>query len=144
MYPKHHAVVSAIVVLAAGLVAGLPAAQLGVWLVAGVLAGVFIDVDHALLVILVDRNLSGILHWVQRPVTALTDPRAFLDDVEYEKPAMCFHRLFTHALILGGIFTVGAAYPALTIVTTPALIAVAIHIASDVAWDVYRGDYLRY
>ncbi len=127
--------------MAAALLAGVPLPELVVWTVVGTVAGVLIDADHFLLILVVDRNVAGVRYWVRRPVTVITDPRTFLDDVEYEKPAMNFHRLLSHCVILVAVGVAAVTVPLPVFLAVPALVAIAVHIAADVAWDIYQGDY---
>lgn len=129
MYPKQHAVLSSTATLAAGTLAQLGTPELVLWTVIGTAVGVLIDVDHALLGMLVAGRVEKGRYWFRHPVTAVTDADRFLDDMEYN--GLRTHRLVTHVL---GFLSLLALLPVHRLVT-PAAVGLGTHIVGDVLWD---------
>ncbi len=134
MRPDEHAVISGFVVFIAAQLAGFDTPDVLLWTVAGTAAGVLIDVDHALLSMVVKGRVREGLYWFRHPVKAMTDPDAFLADMEY--PALVYHRMATHLAILVVIILLTGIHP----LVIPVMIGVAAHVVADIVWDVHTGE----
>ncbi len=135
MLPDQHAVVSGVTVFSAALLLDIAPAAILLWTVIGILAGVLIDVDHALLAMATQGKTREGLYWFRHPLEAVSDPDAFLEDMDY--PALVYHRLATHAVLFIG--TTALVWLSVHPMLTPVLIGIGAHVAADLYWDVRRG-----
>ncbi|MDY6766032.1 MAG: hypothetical protein SVW77_01580 [Candidatus Nanohaloarchaea archaeon] len=136
MYSRSHAVVSFAAVGGYTLLTGVPFPAAAVWILIGVAAGVFIDADHVVLAaVFGDRD--AVARWLRRPWAPFTHPEELLDDLEYGGQQLYYHRIATHVAVLALLYVGSQRYTLLL----PAFIAVAVHIASDIAWDLWNRNY---
>lgn len=135
MLPVQHAAVSGTAVFLAAIRWTSSPETILLWTVTGLLAGVLIDVDHALLAMVARGKTGEGLYWFRHPLEAITDPDAFLNDMDY--PALVYHRLVTHLIVFLALSALAltASHPLII----PALIGIGTHIAADLYWDVRRG-----
>lgn len=133
MLPDEHAVISGLVVFIAAQVFGLSTPDVLVWTFLGMVAGVLIDVDHALLAMTVKGRISEGLYWFRHPFRAVRNPDAFLAEMDY--PMLVYHRLMTHSLIFLALVLLRHVHELIL----PVLIGVIAHIIADIVWDVKRG-----
>lgn len=135
MYPKQHALVSGAAVLAYSLFLNLPPTEIAVWVGIGMFTGVLIDVDHVLLSMVVAGRYEQGLSWFQRPMRAVLDPEALLEDMEYDR--LLYHRLLSHLFV----FVILVSLISVHRLFISAAAGLAVHIASDILWDMKQGSY---
>ncbi|MDY6771593.1 MAG: hypothetical protein SV186_06610 [Candidatus Nanohaloarchaea archaeon] len=135
MYPRDHAILSAAVTAGSAAFLGLVPGQILLWTVMGTVAGVFIDVDHVFLSMLVTGEWDEGLAWLRAPHKAFMEPDRLLRDIEY--PALVRHRILTHFLALAVLL----AGTKLHVLFYPAAIGLAVHIAVDIVVDIWNGAY---
>lgn len=136
MYPKHHALISGLAAASYAALTGLALQQVAVWTVIGMFAGVFIDVDHAVLAVMFGKR-DVVWDWMHRPVTALVEPARFVADIEYGGPSLYYHRIISHLVILAVVVFLARWYA----LFVPVMVALVAHIAADIAWDLHHGNY---
>ncbi len=139
MYSRSHAVVSFAAVGGYVLLAGIPFPGAALWVVIGVVAGVFIDVDHVVLAA-VFGDRGAVFRWMRRPWAPFTHGEELLDDLEYGSQRLYYHRIATHGAALALLYLGSQRYTLLL----PAFIAALVHIVSDVLWDLWNGNYATY
>lgn len=133
MWPKQHALVSAVFV---SLYATLYAETIQVavlWVCIGVAAGVLIDIDHVILGIVVKKRYEG-FSWFKKPLQAMLNPGELLDDIEY--PAMIYHRTITHLLIILASMTM-LSWPVGRVV----FLTLCLHLFCDIIHDIMNNDH---
>ncbi|MDY6774114.1 MAG: metal-dependent hydrolase [Candidatus Nanohaloarchaea archaeon] len=135
MYPRQHAAISAVAVTIAGALLELSLPELAFWGFVGVLSGVLVDIDHLPLAVFFNRKSEEVRDWLRHPLKALTHARELREDIDPEENLVA-HRMVSHLLGFG-VLCVLAPYHRLVI---PAVIAVGVHIISDVAWDIREQD----
>lgn len=134
MRPVHHLGLSAVAATATVPFLPLDPVMTVAAVLLGIAVGVFIDVDHVLLPVARSRDPRG-LAWLRHPVRAFRQPDDLLDELSYDR--MVFHRLLSHSTVLIAFYLVSVEFPVLV----PSVVAIAVHILSDVAWDLSRGTY---
>lgn len=135
MYPKEHFITSGSGVLAYSIAIGLPLPEIIIWTVLGSSAGVLIDIDHAILSMVIKKRFKKGLKWFRQPLKAITKPESFLDDMSYE--GLRYHRIISHTVILGILFFIKDFNPLLT----PVTIGVGLHLLGDIAHDLNNKKY---
>ncbi|MDY6769784.1 MAG: hypothetical protein SVU88_02315 [Candidatus Nanohaloarchaea archaeon] len=139
MYPAQHAATSGAAALLAALYLQLSPLTAAVWAIAGIAAGVLVDVDHVVLAVLLHGRWDAARTWIRQPVTAVLDPEAFLEDID---PAADLRgaRILSHAAVLGAALLAVGRIP----LATPVAVALSVHILVDIAWDVRETGGLPY
>jgi len=135
LYPKQHALVSGTSVFIYSLITGLSPVNTFLWTILGTVSGVLIDVDHAILPMLLKKKYSEGLKWFKNPVKAITRPSEFLDDMEYDN--LVYHRLVSHTTVLAFLIYLTG----LSVLFVPISLAVGVHILCDLGYDLYNGSY---
>lgn len=135
MFPKQHAAVSGFSVMVYAVLEGLALTDVVLWTFLGAVSGVLIDVDHAVLSMVVKKRYSKGLKWFKDPVGAVTRPSEFLDDMDYGR--LIYHRIISHAVVLG-LFTYLSAFYSILI---PVAAGVGVHLVCDIVFDLYKGTY---
>lgn len=138
MYPKQHAIISGLATLLIAVFIEPDPVMIGIWTLIGTVAGVFIDVDHAVLSVLVENKWKEVLYWCRHPVKALTEPESFIQSTGYD--TLVFHRLASHILILLTLVVLLRLHP----FVLPAVVGVSAHIAADMVWDVKNNEYIMH
>lgn len=114
---------------------GLALTDILLWTFLGALSGVLIDVDHAVLSMVIKKRYSKGLRWFRDPIGAVTRPSEFLDDMEYDR--LIYHRIVSHTVILGLLMYLSGFYSILV----PVSIGVGAHLVSDIVYDLHGGSY---
>jgi hypothetical protein len=135
MYPRHHAIIAAAVTAMAAVASGVTGLAFVAWVTIGTVAGVFIDIDHVVLSMLVHGRWKEGYKWLRQPRHALLSPDALLEDIDY--PKLVHHRILSHMII----FAVLVAVVPLHDLVRPAVIGLGAHILSDIAWDLWNQTY---
>jgi hypothetical protein len=135
MFPKQHAAVSGTSVAVYAVVQGLGLTDILIWTFLGAVSGVLIDVDHAVLSMLVEKRYRKGLKWFKDPLGAVTRPSEFLEDMDYDK--LIYHRLVSHAVVLGLLLYLSGFYS----LVVPVAVGVGLHLVCDIGYDLYRGSY---
>ena len=131
MFPKQHAAVSGLSVAIYAVLEGLALIDIVLWTFLGAVSGVLIDVDHAVLSMVVKKRYRKGLNWFKNPVGAVTRPSEFLDDMDYE--GLIYHRIFSHVLILGLLIN----FSEFCELFIPVGLGVGVHLVSDIFYDLY-------
>ncbi len=139
MYPREHALFSGAVVAAASTLAEIPTPEAFLWIGVGILTGVFIDVDHLFLAALIGGKREEALKWFRNPVGAVLKPRELMDDIRYSGRWIYVHRMVSHISVLVILILLMPFHD----LFIPAAVGLAAHIAADVVWDLYHGNYVK-
>jgi len=135
MYPRHHAITAAAVTAMAAVSSDVTGIMFLVWVGIGTIAGVFIDIDHVVLSMVVHGRWREGYKWLRQPRHALLSPDALLEDIDY--PMLVHHRILSHMVI----FAVLVSLIPLHTLFRPAVIGLGAHILSDIAWDLWNKTY---
>lgn len=135
MYPRHHAIVAAAVTAVAAVASGVTGFAFLAWVAVGTIAGVFIDVDHVVLSMLVHGRWREGYRWLRQPRHALLSPDALLEDIDY--PKLVHHRILSHMLVFAGLVLL---VPFNDLIR-PAVIGLGAHILADMVWDIRHETY---
>lgn len=133
MWPKQHGLVSAVFVCCYSLLFASSVVQGGIWIIAGTLAGVLIDTDHVILGIVVKKRYDAV-SWFKKPLEAMLNPGALLDDIEY--PRLIYHRTVTH----GFMILVSMAFLAWPIGQV-VFLTLCLHLFCDIIHDIMNTDH---
>jgi len=111
---------------------GLTFTDMLLWGLLGAVSGVLIDVDHALLSMIVKKRYKEGLKWFRKPVEAVS---RFLEEMDYD--SLVYHRLVSHSAVLAVLFYLSTSYS----LFVPVAFGVGVHLMCDIVYDLYCGSY---
>ncbi|MCJ7478972.1 MAG: hypothetical protein MUP63_02230 [Candidatus Nanohaloarchaeota archaeon QJJ-7] len=136
MHPRDHALVSVVVIVVYSVVMGANPSEFVIWMTAGTLAGVFIDLDHLVLVYIFGRR-EVVKDWVWKPFRALKDSESLLEDMEQDYIELYYHRIISHVSII----LVSLYLSRIFRLMEPLTVALVVHLVSDILWDIKENNY---
>ncbi len=137
MFPKTHALSSALAVFLVSLYLGCDAASIVSWTLLAAAASVLLDVDHIVICLATGRGRRSLRRIFANPKKLFSDIESFHAEIKFRGAGLM--RLITHALIIvlaGGILVNQSSAFAL-----PVTVSLATHLTLDILDSLMNPDH---